>query len=75
MSAGNDFHNRFNSEQAVDELNEPIIGILCDIDNDPLKCYYSEKAINEQIKANGKFVCPVTNEEFKFDQCKKVFIC
>lgn len=50
MSAGNDFHNRFNSEQAVDELNEPIIGILCDIDNDPLKCYYSEKAIKGETE-------------------------
>ena len=35
---------------------------------------YSTKAINAQINANGKFVCPVTNEEYTIEQCKKVFI-
>lgn len=66
--------------------NHPVSGLICritgeimDSSNPPLALpngqVYSEKAINEQIKANGKFVCPVTNEEFKFEQCKKVFIC
>lgn len=66
--------------------NHPVSALICritqeimDSSNPPLALpngqVYSEKAINEQIKANGKFVCPVTNQEYKIDQCKKVFIC
>ena len=67
------------SNHPVSTLICRITGEIMDSSNPPLALpngqVYSEKAINEQIKANGKFVCPVTNEEYTYEQCKKVFIC
>jgi macrophage erythroblast attacher len=67
------------SHHPVSALICRITGEIMDSSNPPLALpngqVYSEKAINEQVKANGKFVCPVTNQAFEFDKCKKVFIC
>ena len=66
------------SNHQISTLICRITGEIMDSSNPPLALpngqVYSTKAINEQINANGKFVCPVTNSECTLDECKKVFI-
>jgi macrophage erythroblast attacher len=66
------------SNHQISTLICRITGEIMDTSNPPLALpngqVYSTKAINAQINANGKFVCPVTNEEYTIEQCKKVFI-
>lgn len=56
-----------------------ITGEIMDYTNPPLALpngqIFSERSINDQIKMYGKFTCPVTNTEYKLEQCKKVYIC
>ena len=66
------------SNHQISTLICRITGEIMDTSNPPLALpngqVYSTKAINAQINANGKFVCPVTNKEFTLEECKKVFI-
>ena len=75
-----------NLAKSLPTSNHPVSALICritgeimDSSNPPLALpngqVYSEKAVNEQVKANGRFVCPITNEEYKLEECKKVFIC
>jgi hypothetical protein len=50
----------------MDETNPPL--------SLPNGQVYCEKAINEQINANNKFVDPVSNKEYQLNECKKVYI-
>lgn len=67
------------SQHPVSSLLCRITGEIMDHLNQPLALpngqVYSEKAVLEQVRANGKFVCPITNKEYKLEECKKVYIC
>ena len=54
------------TDEIMDETNPPL--------SLPNGQVYCEKAINEQINANNKFVDPVSNKEYQLNECKKVYI-